>query len=335
MRVAIIGAGSMGWVHAAGWATTGATLAGIVAAHRDSAAKLAEAYGAAVYDSLDAVLPYADVVDVCVPTDLHRDFTLKAAAAHKHVMCEKPIARTVQDGQAMIGACRKAGVRLFIAMVVRFFPQYRMIHDALVAGRIGKPAVIRLTRAAYRPQKQGDNWFMDFARSGGPLLDMLIHDFDIARWLAGDVERVYARCSPGQGPAMPTGDYAQVLLRFRDGGIAHVEGGWAYPPGIFRTKIEVAGDAGLIEWDSDSTAPLVSHLQSGAGEAAEVGLPLSPLVEDPYTTEIRHFYDALANDKPFDVSPAEALAAVHIALAATESALSGRVVSLSPLPEVA
>ncbi len=333
MKVAIIGAGAMGQIHAAGWKTTDAELTGVVAANRAEADKLAETYGTTVYEDLESVLPRVDVVDLCIPTDLHCDFTLKAAAAHKHVLCEKPIARHIEDGQKMIAACQKAGVRLFIGMVVRFFPQYRLVHDSLAAGKIGKPAVIRLTRASYRPQKPVDNWFMDFARSGGPILDMLVHDFDYARWLAGDVERVFARCSPGTDSIMPTGDYAQVLLRFRSGGMAHVEGGWPYPPGLFRTKIEVAGDAGLIEWDSDSTAPVVPHLKAMPGEVAEVGLPLSPLAEDPYTTEVRHFYHALVHNQPFDVQPADALAAVQIALAAIDSARSGRVVNLTPLPE--
>jgi predicted dehydrogenase len=335
MRVGIIGAGSMGWQHAAGWANTDASLVGVVSAQRDHAAELAGRYGATVYDSLTQMLPDVDVVDICVPTDLHREFTAQAAAAHKHVMCEKPIARTIADGQDMIAVCQRQGVRLFIAQVVRFFPQYRQVHDAIADGKIGKPAVIRLTRVGWKPQKTDDNWFVDFPRSGGVLLDMLVHDYDYARWLAGDVERVYARCSPGDDPSVPIGDYAQVLLRLRSGAIAHVEGGWANPPGLFRTKIEVAGDGGLIEWTSDSTTPFVAHLKAGPGEASEVGLPLSPLAEDPYTAEIRHFYDAVVNDKPFSVSPADALLGVQIGLAAIESARSGQAITLSLLPEVA
>jgi len=335
MRVGIIGAGAMGEQHAAGWANTEAKLVGVVSAHPDHAAKLAESCGATVYDSLGQMLPHVDVLDICVPTDLHHEFTAQAAKAHKHVICEKPIARTLADGQDMIAVCQREGVRLFIAQVVRFFPQYRQVHDAVAGGKIGKPSVIRLTRVGYKPQKQLDNWFVDFPRSGGVLLDMLVHDYDYARWLAGDVERVYARCSPGDDPSVPIGDYAQVLLRFRGGAIAHVEGGWAYPPGLFRTKIEVAGDGGLIEWTSDSTTPYIAHLKAGPGEVPEVGLPLSPLAEDPYTAEIRHFYDAVVNDKPFSVSPADALLGVQIGLAAIESARNGQAVTISPLPEVA
>src|SRR3954469_20043275 len=123
MRVVIIGAGSMGHTHAAGWAATDAKLVGIIAPHQASADSLAQHYGARVYDSLDAALPDVDIVDICTPTHLHLDYTLKAAAAKKQIICEKPIARNMDDAQQMIAACRDAGVRLFIGMTVRFFPQ--------------------------------------------------------------------------------------------------------------------------------------------------------------------------------------------------------------------
>src|SRR5579859_6770355 len=269
LRVAIVGSGSMGHTHAVGWLATGVKVVGIVGLDRAKAEKLAATCGAQAFESLDAALPYVDVVDICVPTHLHLDFTLKAAAAGKHVLCEKPIARTLEDAQKMIAACQKANVRLFVGMTVRFFPQYRGIYDAVQAGKIGKLAVVRLTRVAYRPHSVPDDWFSDFARSGGPILDTLIHDYDYARWLAGDVERVYTR---GSAPdAGGISEYVQVLLRFRSGAIGHVEGGWAYPPPLFRTKVEVAGDGGLIEWESDSSAPLVAHVKPEPGAVADVG----------------------------------------------------------------
>src|SRR5579859_3265046 len=187
MNVAIVGAGSMGSKHAAGWAQTDAELIGIVAPDRARAEALAHEYWTTAYDTLDAVLSQADVIDVCVPTHLHRVFVEQAAAAGKHVFCEKPISRTNADGEAMIAACEQAGVRLFIGMTNRFFPEYRTVHDMVASGQVGEPRVIRLTRVAYRPQKTTDNWFLDYEKSGGPLLDLMIHDYDFARWLGGEV----------------------------------------------------------------------------------------------------------------------------------------------------
>lgn len=326
LRIGLIGAGSMGTAHAAGWATSGAKLVGIVASDTDRANALAAQYGTRVFESFEILLPEVDIVDLCIPTDLHNEFTLQAAAAGKHVFCEKPIARTRPDAEAMITACKAAGVRLFVGQVVRFFPQYQNVYHALRAGQIGDLAVLRLTRTAYRPQKVADNWFMDFARSGGPLLDMLVHDYDYARWLGGEVERVYANVSPPDAGGIS--DYAHVMLRFRSGAIGHIEGGWCYPPGLFRTKIEAAGNGGLIEWSSDSSAPITSYFQARPGEVAEVGLPLSPLEVDPYTAIVHHFYNAVLHDTPFAITPEDALAALRIGLAAIESAQTGKPISL-------
>jgi len=331
MRVGLVGAGSMGHTHAPAWkslATKGAELAGIHAARATSAQELAQEHGVKVYPSYDALLADVDIVDLCVPTDLHRAMTIQAAEAGKHIICEKPIALTVEDGRAMIDACDKVGVRLFIAQVLRFVPQYSTAQAVVASGQIGDPAVIRLTRAAYQPRKAVDNWFTDENRSGGMILDLMIHDYDYARWLAGDVKRVFAKSARAIRPDAP-GDYALVTLRFVGGAIAHIEGGWAYPPGFFRTSIDIAGTGGLLEWSSDTSEPMHTHLAAPPEQqAAEVGLPPSLETETPFDFEIRHFYDALVNNTPFLVTPRDALAALQIGLAARESLQTGRAVTI-------
>ncbi len=105
MRVGIVGAGSMGRAHAAGWRAAGAQIEGVVSKTGVSARALAEAHGACAFADLDALLAEVDVVDLCVPSDLHHPMTLRAAAAGKHVVCEKPIALSVADAHEMIAAC--------------------------------------------------------------------------------------------------------------------------------------------------------------------------------------------------------------------------------------
>jgi predicted dehydrogenase len=317
----------MGWQHAAGWQQTSAKLVGVFAADRAGAERLAKDYGPVVYDDLDALLSQVDVLDICAPTPVHREYVERAAAAKKHIYCEKPIARNHADGEAVIAACERAGVRLFVGMTTRFFPEYRTVRNQIAAGAIGAPKVIRLTRVAYKPQTP-TSWFLDYAQSGGPLLDLMIHDYDFAAWIGGPVERVYARNVTNRDPNA-VGDYAQVLLRFRSGAIGHIEGGWVYPPPLFRRKIDIAGSDGLIEWESDGAAPLISHFKTEPGAVPEVGLPLSPLLEDPYTTAIKHFHKALLDDQPFDITPGEALIALDIALAAIESAHTAQPVTLA------
>lgn len=332
MRVGIIGAGSMGTAHARGWAKTDAEVVGVADIKVPKAEALASKYGWRAFDSMDAILPEVDVVDLCLPTHLHYEKTLQAARAGKHILCEKPIALTVAHGQEMIAACRQAGVRLFIGMVVRFFPEYQAAHRAIQAGQIGAPGVVRLTRAVFRPQRPRDDWFMNESLSGGMIVDLPIHDFDQARWLVGDeVVRVFAKSISAQNPDVLE-DHVLVILRFRNGAMAHVEGSWAYPVPLFVTKVEIAGDAGLIEFDNRSTSPIHLHLhKTDTGKTYDVPLASSPLVDDPWETEVMHFYDAVKHNKPFAVTPEDALAALQIALAARESARTGRPVTLEPL----
>jgi predicted dehydrogenase len=129
-------------------------------------------------------------------------------------------------------------------------------------------------------------------------------------------------------------DYGLAILTHRGGTISHVEGSWAYPPPLFRTRLEIAGADGCLEFDSGKTAAIGLHLHQVQSDAPDVPLPGSPLAESPYTTQIKAFYNALRHDAPVPVSAADGLAALQIALAAVESAQTGRPVSLEPLPEV-
>ena len=333
MKVGIVGAGFMGTTHAAGWAETPTEIIGFTAETTQESGALARRYNAKVYPSLDAMLPDVDVIDICSPTHLHHEMVLRAAAAGKHIVCEKPLARTTAQAQEMVTACEKAGVRLLVAHVVRFFPEYALAHSAVVEEQVGRLAVIRLHRGSYRPKKPAGNWFLDEVKSGGILMDLMIHDYDFARWVAGEVESVSARRVTQLHPDAPV-DYGLVILSHRSGALSHIAGAWAYPPPTFHTHLEIAGDRGLIEFDSDGTAPIHNLiLKTGGSDAPDVAIPSSPVSESPYTTQIKEFYGALAEGKTTRVSATDGLAAVQIAEAAMESALTGQPVNLQPLVE--
>jgi predicted dehydrogenase len=319
IKVGIVGAGLMGTTHAHAWKATPASIVGIHSLRPQKSEHLAQVVGTRAYDSLDALLTAVDVIDICVPTHLHHDLVLKAAQAGKHIVCEKPLARTAAEGAAMIAACQAAGVQLWIAHVVRFFPEYALAKAAVARGDIGSVAVLRSTRVSSRPTWAEDNWLFDDDKSGSFVLDLMVHDFDYARWVAGDVESVFCKRH---------GDYALAILRHANGAISNIEGGWAYPPGTFRTALEIAGSGGLIESPSGASAPLASYLRSEASQEARV--PASPLLEDPYTTQIKHFYDLLTG-KPAapTVTAEEALEALKIGLAAVESVRTGKSIRTS------
>jgi predicted dehydrogenase len=328
LRVGLIGAGMMGSVHAEAWSQTPAQVTGILSRTHEKAQKIAQQYDCKIYNDFDQLLADVDVIDICTPTDTHHEIVLKAAQAGKHIVCEKPLARTEQEGIEMLEVCENAGVQLLVAHVVRFFPQYSEAKSVVDSGAIGNVGVVRLTRCGFQPGRVTDSWLLDEERSGGVMLDLMIHDFDYARWVAGDVQSVYAKSVRSQD-AQSVGDYALVILQHTNGAISNVEGGWAYPPPMFRTAFEIAGDDGLIEHPAEQSTPLHIYLDTrGQGDSPDAVVPSSPLLEDPYTIQAKHFYDVLSGTVDSIVSAEDGLDALRISLAAIESAKTGKVVQI-------
>ncbi|MGZ8785331.1 MAG: Gfo/Idh/MocA family protein, partial [Acidimicrobiia bacterium] len=236
LRVGLVGAGNMAASHAPGWEAAGDRVMAVLGSGSTRSAELAARYDAGVVNEYSRLLEAVDVVDICSPTHTHLDYVLAAAAAGKSVVCEKPLARTAADAQLAAGACAGAGVPLLVAHVVRFFPEYATARARVVAGDIGQVAVTRLDRSTYFPIGDG-SWFSDFDRSGGVVLDLMIHDVDYARWVAGDIERVFARTATAEG----RGGHVLATLRHTSGALSHIQGSWAFPKGVFRTSLEIAG----------------------------------------------------------------------------------------------
>ena len=328
MKIGVVGSGFMGSTHAAAWAKLPIEFVGICSADLPRAQALATQYGGAAFSSLDDLLAQVDVVDICTPTNLHHPMVMQAAAAGKHIVCEKPLARTSAQGREMIKACHEANVHLLVAHVLRFSPEYVGAKTVVERGDIGNVAVQRYTRCSALPTWTTENWLMDQEKSGGMLFDLMIHDFDYARWIAGDVESVFAKSLRGQFPGTKA-DYALVMLKHKNGAISNIEGGWAYRTGMFRTGFEIAGDAGLIEHLTDSSTPIGIYMKQEPSEVAAALVPASPLAEDPYFTQIKHFYEVLTSGITPRVTGEDGLAAVQIGLAAIESVRSGRQVAIS------
>ena len=328
MRAGIIGAGVMGRVHAdALGRIDGVTVAAFAARTPPAeAVDLARRLGADVLPSAQALIerPDVDTVVIATPTDTHLAIAQAAARAGKQIICEKPLARTQADGEALLDAARQAGVKLAVGHVVRYFPEYALARDMLLAGELGTPGVARLTRGGSFPSVPG-NWYADVERSGGVALDLMIHDFDWARWALGPVERLHAHGLAYAGRARK--DMAMAVLRFRGGAIGYVEGSWSYPSG-FRTTLELSGSAGLLRHDSRQSAPLKFELFPAEGAAAGVAVPSGGLHEDPYVTQMRDFVRWMRGGPAPRCSPEDALEALRISLAALESIRTGRPVTL-------
>lgn len=319
----------MGKVHADAWSRISlAELVGMSALDREKTEAVAVEYAAKPYHHVEDLLkqPHIDVIDICLPTYLHKEYVTRAAEAGKHIICEKPLGLNVQEAQEMIDVCEKNGVQLYVAQVVRFFPEYASAREQVKKGSIGKPGVVRLTRGGPFP-RAWENWYADEGKSGGLILDMIIHDFDWLRWTFGEVRRVMAR-RVARLDGSDRLEYALVTLRMQDGTIAHVEGTWAHAS--FRTSFEIAGDKGMIVHDSRESAPLAVNIRASAGvsTARGVAVPESPLHKGPYERELEHFADCILAGKEPIVTAYDALKAVEISEAVLKSATSGQPVEL-------
>jgi UDP-N-acetylglucosamine 3-dehydrogenase len=323
MRVGVIGAGFIGAIHLNAYANMPEVeVVGVADARPETAATGAAVVGARAYSSYEDLIAAeeVDVVDVCLPTAYHRDLALEAARAGKHLILEKPIARNLEDAEAIIEAFDGNAQRLFVGHVVRFFPEYVRIKEMIDAGELGTVGVARASRRS--PFLTGWNdWYADWRMSGGVLLDLVIHDFDFLRWSLGEVERIYARGVLGR--EYNRLDYALVTLRFEGGAIAHVEGQWGYP-GPFNYSIEVAGSRAMVTADSTEPAPirlLVGVMDPGESPDVIIG-------KSPFQTELEHFIRCAATGEESIVDARDAYEALRIGLAATESVMTGRPVTL-------
>lgn len=318
IKVGILGAGGMGNVHARQYRK----MPDVDILFHDPLPEKSEAYArqwsATSIDSIDEVISKCDIVDVCLPTDLHLEAGLKAIAAGRAVFIEKPLARTVADCRQLIEAAVKASVPLQPGQVVRFFADFATGNRLVRSGAIGTPAAARTRRGGLAPVGSR-GWFQDHHRSGGVLLDLAVHDFDWLRWTIGEVKQVYSKSvgiQAGSGP-----DYALTTLTFENGAIGHVEATWM-DPGGFRTTFEVAGSNGLIQHDSRQNIALKTTVEGKSFSDGAISA-----TDDPYFLQLRGFIDAVTSGSELAVSALDGAKAVAIALAAVESAQTGRVVA--------
>jgi UDP-N-acetylglucosamine 3-dehydrogenase len=322
-RVAVIGAGAMGAVQARECAgLSGVTVAWIADQDLARAEAVAVELGArATTDNATAIAGDVDAVIVTVPTPFHRPVTELAAAHGKHVFCEKPIARSIDDAEAMIAACDQAGVRLMIGHVCRFFPEFVKIHDVLQAGSLGRIGLVRASRVNAYPPGEG-NWYRDLATSGGMVVDLMIHDFDTLCWYFGDVERVFAH-GLSYTPHQATADYALAVLRFANGVIAHVEGSWAHAN--WRTTMEIVGEHGIVRHSGEEAAPIRVERRGPANQEMLISRHWAAN-DSPYQAELRHFFACLADGAPFETAGKDGMRALEIALAVLASVRTGRAI---------
>ena len=325
MNVAIVGCGGMGRLHAQMATNAGLKVVACGDKFKRKADVVAKTYGAVASDDCMAVIarPDVDIVAIATPTPVHTQYVVAAAEAGKHVFCEKPFGRTVQQCKEAMAAVKKAGVRLFVGHVVRYFQEFDAIKSQVDAGKIGKVGFVRTYRGGIMPQGE-ELWFQDYDQSGGVTFDCVIHDLDWLRYMFGDVERVFSQHLQRSAPE--TLDYSVTTLRMKSGVLANVVGTWAHPSG-FRVKTELCGESGIIQYDS-AEAPISAILRNSTGAGPGMIVPSSPVLVSPYQLEWEDFVAWLYEEREPRVTAQDGLEAVRLGLAALQSAETGKAISL-------
>ncbi len=213
------------------------------------AKNIAEKYGGQPYTDLDDLLKRqdVDVVSVCVPSGMHSAIGQRAALAGKHVLMEKPIALTLEDADALIETCERAGVTLGVVLQNRFNPPMRDLRELVDSGTLGRLHLGSATVRWYRPQEYyEDGWHGTLAMDGGALMNQSIHHIDALLWLMGNVQRVTAYTAT-RAHQMEAEDVGVAILTFENGALATIEGSTLTYPENLEGSVALFGEHGSVK----------------------------------------------------------------------------------------
>jgi inositol 2-dehydrogenase len=337
MQFAVIGLGRMGRFYAQTIAALGpaATLAAVVdpdpLARAAVQSQLGVPYAFAEADGVFNRTSKIDAVVIATPTSTHASLVIAAAQAGKAVFCEKPLALSLERTRAALAAVARANALLQVGFMRRFDPAYLEARALIDNGRIGRPVTFKaIGRDPTRPPLA----YANPAQSGGLVLDMGIHDFDLARWLmSSEVERVSAEGALLVYDDLATVgdiDNAVINMRFESGALGNVEVSRTARYGYdVRTEILGSDGALLIGGLADDGQHGVLTLTPASAPRDDATPHFVKRFGAAYKAEIEHFMDCVTQDRQPAVGGADALAAFEIGLAATLAWQTGRSVALA------
>jgi myo-inositol 2-dehydrogenase/D-chiro-inositol 1-dehydrogenase len=334
VRIGLIGAGRIGTLHGDNLtrSVAGARVEALAENRlRDEQRAWAEKNGIKkIHKDPDEIWkdPDIDAVFICSPTDTHADFIIRAAEAGKHIFCEKPIHTDIGRIKEALAAVDKAGVKLQVGFVRRFDHNHKKVHDTVASGRLGKPHIVKIT--SRDPEGPPPGYI---AGSGGIFLDMTIHDFDMARYLAlSEVTEVTAYGNVNIDPEYKKYndvDTVAVMLKFENGAIGLIDNSRASHYG-YDQRTEVHGDKGCVLAGNDLVDTTCISTEEGVLREKPVWFFLERY-NNAFIAEAVSFVEAIRGNKNIPVDGKDGLMAVYIALAAGKSFRENRPVKLSEL----
>ncbi len=275
--------------------------------------------------------PDIEAVVVCSSTDTHARMIEEAAAAGKHIFCEKPIDFDLARIDRALTAVEKAGIKLQVGFNRRFDPNFRRVRELVAAGKVGEPHILRITSRDPQPPP------IEYVKvSGGIFLDMTIHDFDMARYLIGDeVEEIYVAGGVMVDPEIGRAgdiDTAVITLRFRNGVIGTIDNSRQAVYG-YDQRVEVFGSGGAVS--ADNAYPNTAVVSDA--QRVHRDLPLNFFMErytDSYIAEMKAFVECVQKDQPPPVTGVDGRIPVVMGYAARKSYEENRPVRLSEIAPV-
>lgn len=332
LRVGLLGAGRIGKVHAEAITSqvADAEIVRVVDVMLSSAEALGKQYSIPYSDNPQDIFEDAsiDAVLICSSTDTHSQFIVDSAEAGKHIFCEKPIDHDLARIDAALAAVEKAGVKILVGFNRRFDDNFAKVQQVVANGGVGEPHILRITSRDPAPPP------VEYIKvSGGIFLDMMIHDFDMARFLIGsEVEEVYTLGAVMVDPAIGEAgdvDTAIVTLKFANGVIGSIDNSRQAVYG-YDQRVEVFGSKGMV--DVKNNLPNTHTIYNADGVTSEK--PLYFFLERymaAYGNEMKVFVDCVVNDKPSPVNGQDGRAPVVIGMAAQKSLEEGRPVKISEI----
>jgi predicted dehydrogenase len=307
-------------------------LAAICDTNEETGKALAQKYGCSYFNNAETMLleSGADIVDICVPTFLHKQNILLAAKHKKHIVCEKPVTLTLEDMDDILDAVKQAGVKFMAAQVIRFWPEYAAIKRMYDNGEFGNIKMVAANRLAQHPN--WTKWHRDPKNSGGGLFDLHLHDIDAMTFLFGAVSRVYA-----MGWQSETGCYNHVVsaLTFKNGVNTVVEGAFDmtenYP---FTMSLRVVGETKTAEYAMDAGFNLenISSSRRDLFIYENGKLPRKEnidVTEDAYQTELDYFTKCVENNEPTTIiTPEQSREVIRVILAVQQSIETKKAIDL-------
>ena len=336
VRVCLVGAGRAGRVHADSLVNhvPHGVLVAAVDTVSNSRQRVADEFGIdETFASLSAALEWGefDAVVITTPTFTHRDLAVQAADANKHVFCEKPMAISLEECDAIIEACERNGVFLQIGFMRRFDPEFRAAYERIQAGEIGRPMVIKsLTHGPGMPPA----WARDLKRSNGMLAEVNSHDWDATRWLmSSNPKRVYAEVANFKGDDYDIDtpnfyDNVLVNVRFESGALGSISGICPCEYG-YDARVEIVGDKGIMQIGDMRGQAVVVCTNRDHGLVTPIYRTWPQRFAWGYIHEMEHFINAIQTETSPSVSGEDGRWAVAAVLAGTRSFMEVRPVELS------